>query len=91
MNPLGMWGWMLGVCIDYFAHSCDQVSDRKQLRGGRLYLSSGFEYYIMVGQAWRQETAFSHLGQSGSRVGLQTFRLETLPLRTHFLQVGLTS
>lgn len=58
MNPLGMWGWMLGVCIDYFAHSCDQVSDRKQLRGGRLYLSSGFEYYIMVGQAWRQETAF---------------------------------
>lgn len=55
MNPLGMWGWRLGVCIDYFAHSCDQVSDRKQFRGGRLYLSSGFEYYIMAAGNWWQK------------------------------------
>lgn len=47
---------MLGVCINYFVHGCDQVSDKKQLKGGRLYLSSGFEYYIMVGKSWQQET-----------------------------------
>lgn len=53
---------MLGVCIDCFAHSCDQVSDRKQLKGGRFYLSSGFEYYIMVGKAWQQETGGRNIG-----------------------------
>lgn len=81
VGRVGCWG----VCIDYFAHGCDQVSDKKQLKGGRLYLSSGFKYYIVVGKAWWQKhkAACSHLGQSGSRVGLQTSRPETLPLRTH--------
>lgn len=55
-NPLGMWGgWMLGICIDCFAHSCDQVSDRKQLKGGRFYLSSGFGGEGMAAGNWWQK------------------------------------
>lgn len=52
---------MLGVCIGYFPHSCDQVTYKKQLWGGRLSFSPGFEYHIRVKRAWQPETGGNNI------------------------------
>lgn len=50
---------MLGVCVDFFAHGCDQVSDGKQLKGGRPYLSSSGEG--MAAGNWKEHGLLAHI------------------------------
>lgn len=50
---------ILEMCIGYFPHSCDQDTSKKQLEGGRLSFSPGFEYHMRVRKAWQQETGSS--------------------------------
>lgn len=68
-------------CISYFPCFCDQIPDKEQLKGSRLYFGSQFQVMqsIMAREAWQHEAAdllqTENREKTGNRLGLWKFKV----------------